>query len=155
LRGALFDLFDSGTSGQSRATISLKELYRIIEMPKEFVRKLLQKSFLSAAVQKNRRRKPSAGAIVNEADPHYFYGFSPLFFSSQHKFELDDCAIPSGNYLKKKYVHRAGDMRRHSPRHRTHRKLWVQTFSVFRPYFQLLLFGFWFVVPGSTGEITP
>jgi hypothetical protein len=80
LRGALFDLFDSGTSGQSRATISLKELYRIIEMPKEFVRKLLQKSFLSAAVQKNRRRKPSAGAIVNEADPHYFYGFSPLFF---------------------------------------------------------------------------
>jgi hypothetical protein len=45
------------------------------------VRKLLQKSFLSAvAVQKNRRRKPSAGAIVNEADPHYFYGFSPLFF---------------------------------------------------------------------------
>lgn len=46
-------------------------------------------------------------------------------------------------------------MRRHSPRHRTHRKLWVQTFSVFRPYFQLLLFGFWFVVPGSTGEITP
>jgi hypothetical protein len=53
----------------------------------------------------NRRRKPSAGAIVNEADPHYFYGFSPLFFSSQHKFELDDCAIPRPGIILEKYIY--------------------------------------------------